>query len=121
MSEKGSPHPRRQLAVRKRPETGVLSRFSLAPNLVSAQPQPSHFPAENVQEPTWPSRHFPIATVKGAIMKETRRVVKVLALLLFAVALASPMWLSASDAASDKDAASKKDAATNKDAAANKA
>src|SRR5215831_8134494 len=63
-----------------------------------------------------------IATqVKGAmIMTETRRLVRILGLLVFSVALASPMW-SATAAGDDKDAVSNKDAATAKAAASNSA
>src|SRR5215472_14281571 len=50
--------------------------------------------------------------VKGAMMKDTRRVVRILGFLLFSVALTSPMWLYASAAGSSKDAVSSKDAAS---------
>ncbi|HKF23996.1 MAG TPA: multicopper oxidase domain-containing protein [Candidatus Angelobacter sp.] len=54
-------------------------------------------------------------------MKETRCVVKFFVLLLFAAALASPVWLSATTTGDDKDAVSNKDAASNKATASNSA
>jgi FtsP/CotA-like multicopper oxidase with cupredoxin domain len=52
-------------------------------------------------------------------MKETRRVVKIFVLLLFAAALASPVWLSATAAGDDKDAVSNKATASDKATASN--
>src|SRR5215471_18971862 len=89
----------------------ILERMPM--NADSASPQRPVRTVSPVCATGFNSPKSPLKSIKGAIMKETRCVVKFFVLLLFAAALASPVWLSATAVGDDKDAASNKATASN--------